>query len=117
MPRTLRRFFMGQKKGDGPWLHLGGAPRGHNPPGHASPPGAPMWDVPTLVASRTPSLHYKFPNILKPLGVNLDEKFCRRKASISTKSNLEPVPAPSRRGESSPVAIFIIPAATTMRRE
>ena len=77
---------------------------------HQGAPGA-------SVASRTPSLHYKFPNILKPFGVNLDEKFRRRKASVSTRSNLDTVPAPCRRGESSPVAIFIIPAATTMRRE
>ena len=83
------------------------------PPG----PGAPRWVVPTSVASRTPSLHYKFPNIPKPFGVNLDQKFCRCKASVSTRSNLDPVPAPCRRGESSPVAIFIIPAATMMMRE
>ena len=80
-------------------------------------PGAPRWVVPTSVASRTPSLHYKFPNILKPFGEALDEKFCRRKVSVSAKTNLDPVPAPCRRGQSSPVAIFIIPAATTMRRE
>ena len=43
-------------------------------------PGAPRWVVPTSVASRTPSLPYKFTNILKTLGVNLDQKFCRRKA-------------------------------------
>ena len=43
-------------------------------------PGAPKWVVPTTVASRTPSLHYKFPNIPKPIGVNLDQKFRRRKA-------------------------------------
>ena len=43
-------------------------------------PGAPWWVVPTLVASRTPSLHYKFPNIPKPIGVNLDQKFRRRTA-------------------------------------
>ena len=42
--------------------------------------GAPWWVVPSSVASRTPSLHYKFPNILKPIGVNLDQKFRRHKA-------------------------------------
>ena len=36
--------------------------------------GAPRWVVPTSVASRTPFLHYKFPNIPKTLGVNLDQK-------------------------------------------
>ena len=38
-------------------------------------------------------------------------------ASLATKTNREPVPAPCRRGKPSPVAIFIIPAATMMRRE
>ena len=71
---------MGQKTPDGPKKHLGVPRGGHNPPGHARPPGAPMWVVPTSVASRTPSLHYKFPNIPKPFGVNLDQKSRRRKA-------------------------------------
>ena len=49
-----------------------GAPRGGtNHQGTLGPAGAPRWVVPTSVASRTPSLHYKFPNILKPFGVNL----------------------------------------------
>jgi len=47
-PETLRRIFMGQKEHNGPWLHLGGAPRGAQPtrarqgllarPGGLSPP-------------------------------------------------------------------------------
>ena len=48
-------------------------------PGALGPPGTPRWVVPTSVASRTPSLHYKFRNIPRPFGVNLDQKFhCRR---------------------------------------
>ena len=85
--------------------------------GAPGPPGAPRWVVPTSVASHTPSLHYKFPNIPKPFGVALDQKFRRCKVSVSVKINLDPVPAPCRRGESSPMAIFVISAATTMRRE
>jgi hypothetical protein len=38
-------------------------------------------------------------------------------ASVATKNNLDPVPAPCRRGKSSPVAIFIIPALSMTRRE
>ena len=45
-----------------------------------APGGAPRGAQPTSVASRTPYLHYKFPNIPKPLGVNLDQKFRRRRA-------------------------------------
>ena len=103
---------MDQKEPNGPELHLGGCHEGGR-----THQGAPRWVAPTSVASCTPSLHYKFPNIPKPIGVNLDQKFHHRKVSVSAKTNLDPVPAPCRRGESSPVAIFIIPAATTMRRE
>ena len=60
---------MDQKEPNGPEQHLGVPRGGHNPPGQ-----------PTLVAFRTPSLHYKFPNIPKPIGVNLDQKFRRRRA-------------------------------------
>ena len=42
-------------------------------------PGVPRWVVPTSVASCTPSLPYKFTNTPKPLGVNLDQKFRRRR--------------------------------------
>ena len=71
---------MDQNTQDGPGQRLG-VPRGgtthHGTPGG---PGAPRWVVPTSVATRTPSLPYKFPNIPKTLGVNLDQKFCRRRA-------------------------------------
>ena len=78
---TFCGFFMDQKTTNGPEQHLGGCPEGgkthHGAPGG---PGAPRWVVPTSVASRTPSLPYKLPNIPKPLGVTLDQKFHRRKA-------------------------------------
>ena len=64
------------------------------PEGGTNHQGAPGWVVPTSVASPTPSLHYKFRNIPKPFGVDLDQKFRRRKASVYTRSNLDPVPAP-----------------------
>jgi len=86
---TPRRFFMDQKTPDGPKQHLGGAPRGAPPTRTRQAP---------QVASRTPSLHYKFPNIPKPIGVNRDQKFHCCKVSISAKTNLDPVPAPCRRG-------------------
>ena len=109
---------MDQKTQLGPNKYQRGAPRGAQPTrARLGGPGAPRRVVPTSVASGTPSLPYKFPKIPKTLGVNLDQKFRRRKVSVSAKTNLDPVPAPCRRGESSPVATFIIPAATTMRRE
>ena len=47
---------------------------------HQGAPGVPRWVVPTSMADGTPSLHSKFPNIMKPFGVNLDQKFRRHKA-------------------------------------
>ena len=38
-------------------------------------------------------------------------------ASVATKNQSRPVPAPCRRGNPSPVAIFIIPVLSMMRRE
>ena len=55
------------------------APAGY-PEGGTTHQGAPRWVVPTSVASRTPSLPYKFTNIPKPFGVKLDQKFRRPKA-------------------------------------
>ena len=43
------------------------------------PPGAPRWDVPTSVASRTSSLLYKYPNIPKTLGKSTKINSSRRK--------------------------------------
>ena len=60
----------------------GGCPEGGTThEGVPGGPGAPRWVVPTSVASRTPSLHYKFPNIPKPIGVTVDHKFHRLKVS------------------------------------
>ena len=99
---TFCGIFMDQKTPNGPEKHLEGAPRGTQPTrarlgpqarqGGLCPPGpgAPRWVVPTSVASCTPSLHYKFPNIPKPLGVNLDQKFHRRRAPYPPKTNLDP---------------------------
>ena len=61
-------------------------------------PGVPRWVVPTSVASRTPSLHYIFPNIPKPFGVNLDHKFRRHRALYPSKTNLDPFLHPARGG-------------------
>ena len=90
-----RRHPMGQSS---TW----GCPKGGTThQGTPGGPGAPRWVVPTSMASRTPSSPHKIPNIPKPLGVALDQKFRRCKASVSTRSNLDPVSAPCWRGESS----------------
>ena len=71
---------MDQKTSIGPEQHLGCPEGGTTHQGAPGGPGAPRWVVPTSVASRTPSLPYKFPKIPETLGVNLDQKFRRRKA-------------------------------------
>ena len=76
MQRNFLWIFLGQKTSSGLGKHLRGAPKRIAP---TRPPGAPRWVVPTLVALRTPSLPYKFTNIPKPIGVNLDQKFRRCK--------------------------------------
>ena len=39
MQRNFTKIFLDQKEHNGPWLCLGGVPRGgHNPPGHAKRP-------------------------------------------------------------------------------
>ena len=75
MQQNFTEIFYGPE--DQQWAKEapGGAPSGAQPTS-----GAPRWVVHTSVASRTPSLHYQFPIILKPIGVNLDQKFRRRKA-------------------------------------
>ena len=63
---------MGQKEHDGPWLRLGGAPRGgtmHQ--GAPGGPGAHWCVVPTSGAPRPASLLYKYPNIPKTLGESM----------------------------------------------
>ena len=70
--QTSRNFlwiFYGPE--DSRWARAapGGAPRGAQPT-RPGTPGAPRCVVPTSMASRTPSLHYKFPSIPKPFGVS-----------------------------------------------
>ena len=79
MQRNSMEIFYGPKGTQWARAAPGGCPEGGTTyQGAPGPPGVPRWVVPTSVASRTPSLHYKFPNILKPFGVNLDQKFGRR---------------------------------------
>ena len=47
--------------------------------GAPGPTGAPKWVVPTLVASCTAALLYKYPNIPETLGESMNFNFCHRK--------------------------------------
>ena len=71
---------MGQKEGNGPWLHLGGCPEGGTThQGAPGGPGAPWWVVPTSGAPRTASLLYKYPNIPETLGESTKYSSSRRR--------------------------------------
>ena len=59
---TFWILFLDQKTPVGPKKYQRGLRGEHNPP------GAPRWVVPTLVAPRTASLLYKYPNIPETLG-------------------------------------------------
>ena len=75
MPRSFTENFYGPEGTQ--WaLAAWGCPEGGTThQGVPGPPGAPRWVVSTSVASRTPCSPYKFPNIPKTLGENLDQKF------------------------------------------
>ena len=81
MKRNFTKIFLWTRRPTVGQRSTWGCPEGGTThQGMQGPAGGPRWVVPTSVASRTPSLHYKFPNILKPFGVTLDQKFRRRKA-------------------------------------
>ena len=114
---TFWRFFWNKRD---PRSFVGGPeePRGgHNPPGRAwwawlAPVGCAHLEA-HLSVKPTP----KNPINRETIRNNPRSEVPPPQGSVATENQSRPVPAPCRRGESSPVAIFIIPAATTMRRE
>ena len=76
-----------------------GVPRGGTThQGTPGGPGAPRWVVPPSVASWAPSFPYKFTNIPENLGGNPRTEVPPPQGSVSMKTNLDPIPAPCRRG-------------------
>ena len=69
----------------------GGVPRGGTThQGALGGPGAPRWVVPTSVASRTPSLPYKIPNIPKPFWGSPRSEVLPLQGSVATKNQSRP---------------------------
>ena len=68
-------FFPDQKTPIGPRKYLRGAPRGAQPTTVVTP----WWIVPSLLASRTASLLYKYPNIPETLGESTKINSTRRR--------------------------------------
>ena len=72
--RDFTKIFLDQKERNGPWLRLGGAPRGGTThQGTPGGPGAPWWVVPTSGAPRTASLLYKYPQ--NPITLEASTKY------------------------------------------
>ena len=117
MPRNFMEIFYGPKGRQWALVVPRGCPEGgtthQGAPGPQVRPGGlcpPRWPP-------VPPLHPTNAQIFQKPSGDPRSEVPPSQASVSTKTNLDPVPAPCRRGRSSPVAIFIIPAATTMRRE
>ena len=86
----------------------GGAPY---PPGRAPHPHRP------LVAPLADFFRLYMSIYPKNIGEQNRSGVPPPQASVATENQSRPVPAPCRRGEPSPVAIFIIPALSMTRRE
>ena len=101
---------------------FGGAPEEpqgpHKPPGRTNPPlGAPWCLVGPLWPLFAWFQRQKFRYIPKPLEITLELWLRRRKPLYRSDLIRSPIPSLCRRGESSPEAIFIIPAVSMTRRE
>ena len=86
----------------------GGAPY---PPGRASHPGGP------LVAPLTDFFRLYMSIYPKNIGEQNRSGVPPPEAFVDTENQSRSIPAPCRRGNPSPVAIFIIPALSMTRRE
>ena len=112
----LEKLFLERKPPDRLGLHVrrygrfsrgwGGAPLGRAP----LPRGAP-------VAPQTYPLHPYIPTYSKTSRTHIRSGVPPPEASVATENQSRPVPAPCRRRNPSPVAIFIIPVLSMMRRE
>ena len=72
---------------------------------------------PLLVHRRTSSSYIYISIYPKNFGEHNRSGVPPPEASVATENQSRPVPAPCRRGNPSPVAIFIIPVLSMMRRE
>ena len=90
---------------------------GHEAGGRAHPPGRPLHPREPIV----PPLTYFFRLYISIYPKNIRDHnrsgVLPPEASVATENQSRPVPAPCRRGEPSPVAIFTIPALSMTRRE
>ena len=111
----LEKLFLEEKQPDGLGVHVRGVPG--CPRGWGRPPGRAPYLVSTPeVHRRTPCTHIYLRTLRLP-EQKIDREFRRRKPPEPPKTNRDPFPVPCRRGDPSPVAIFIIPAISMTRRE
>ena len=113
----LEKLFLEGKLPDGLGPHVrreGRCPRGW---GARPPPRARPLPRGALEAPPTYFLHPYIPTYPKTSRTKNRSGVPPPEASVATESQSRPVPAPYRRGNPSPVAIFIIPVLFMMRRE
>ena len=85
--------------------------------GGGRPPGRAPYLVSTPEVHRRTLCTHIYLRTLKLPEQKIDREFRRRKPPEPRKTNRDPFLVPFRRGDPSPVAIFIIPALSMMRRE
>ena len=90
---------------------------GHEIGRRAHPPGRALHPRGPLEAPPTDFFRLYIPIYPKTIGEQNRLGVPPPQASVATKNQWDPVPAPCRRGDPSPVAIFIIPALSMTWRD
>ena len=89
----------------------------HKAGGAPTPPGRTLHPRESLVAPLTHFFRLYISIYPKNVREHNRSGVPPLEASVATESQSRPIPAPCRRGNPSPVAIFIIPVLSMMRRE
>ena len=113
----LEKLFLEGKQPDRLGVHVRGVPGCPRGWGRAHPPRARPLPRGAVVAPLTYSLHSYIPMYPKTSETEIRSGLPPPEASVATENQSRPVPAPCRRGNPSPVAIFIILVLSMTRRE
>ena len=114
---TFGRVIFGMEAIQETWSRRQGSSEEATRQGGAHPPGRALHPRGPLVAPLTDFFLLYISIYPKTIGEHNRSGVPPPQASVTTKNQLGPVPAPCRRGDPSPVAIFIIPALSMTRRE
>ena len=111
--KPSEKLFLERKQYGRLGVHVRESTRKARGKGARPPLGAPS----TLVAPLTYFFRLYIPIYPKTFGEQNRSGVPPPQASVATQTNRDPVPAPCRRGDPSPVAIFIILALSMTRME